>query len=1100
MKKSLLVAVSTAALSFLSASAQEIATWEDWKKAAVTFTFDDAAREYNTDAFAADALSKKGFVGTFYMVTGWANGLWSKYQEFAKNGHEIGSHTDSHTSQDSELASSKNTINNNIRNQECITIAYPNCNVPTESQVLANYIGGRICGGQINSKSPSNFARLDCIICGTQGINSTNQFTSKIDQAKGMGGWVVFLIHGISGMEASGSYSPTDQRAFTGTLDYLSQNESSYWVTSFRNACMYIKERDNSTLKKVGGDSSSDTYSLTLNTQLSNNKICKWNYPLSIRVPMQDGWTNIKVTQNDQEIESEVSGGYVYFKAVPNGGDIVVGSGAPAVPDPVFSFKDPSAAQSWCKDSSYTISWTMDGDTNGKDFTLNWSTGSSADEIDVNDVSASSEWATENGDFSWSVNNILSNDGSHGESQRWGSVSGKNEYVVFTFSSVQTVGGVKIDEFTKYGNVAEFEIQYDDNGSWKTAYKGTTIGEDFEATFPPVSSKKMRFFINEAGDGANINYVAFTGVAGMELKSGITSSGSFVWKPNTTGNGTLTITKSNGKTIATSAAIKIADCGGGSVNPGETPGTIASGSFFDENGAYFGPTCYNGEMGTGAFYTGDYTSPFKTILGKTDTEIQKKLDQMWDHYFVGSNKVYFDKNDGTAYVFDTGSNDVRSEGMSYGMMICVQTDHKSEFDKLWAFAKKHMLHTSGQWQGYFKWQCNPDGSAQDANCAPDGEMYFTTALMLAAHRWGQKSYMDDAQYCLKNFWKNGTGSLFNEQHNVITFQPYNCSDFSDPSYDLPAFVDLFAMWSETNNSRWATAATATRNHLYQSCNTQSGLFSDYNNFDGTPKQVDYNGNAHKYMYDAMRCAMNYGMDYYLFGKDAKRQTEMAKRIIDFFEKDGYQHARFNWDGSGAAETYTLGETGANAVACYALMDEPSYASKVKTNLTKAWNAGLATGQYRYYDGLVHYLAMLHLTGSFKIWKPAPSIEEKTVEGGEYQGVTYTETTTLTAFEDCQLYNVTVKPADGDFSTIHELNNVSGKVGIAPNPAKEFFVVVCNEEISAIDLIGIDGQLVMSDHSGNSRIETADIPAGAYIVRVALKNGGNAEYLRLVIAK
>ncbi|MCQ2218522.1 MAG: glycosyl hydrolase family 8 [Paludibacteraceae bacterium] len=1099
MKKSLLTAVSAAALSFLSASAQEIATWEDWKKAAVTFTFDDAAREYNTDAFAADALSKKGFVGTFYMVTGWANGLWSKYQDFAKEGHEIGSHTDSHTSQDSELASSKNTINNNIKNQECITIAYPNCNVPTESQVLANYIGGRICGGQINSKSPSNFARLDCIICGTQGINSTNQFTSKIDQAKGMGGWVVFLIHGISGMEASGSYSPTDQKAFTGTLDYLSQNESSYWVTSFRNACMYIKERDNSTLKKVGGDSSSDTYSLTLNTQLSNNKICKWNYPLSIRVPMQDGWANIKVTQNDQEIESEVSGGYVYFKAVPNGGDIVVGSGAPAVPDPVFSFKDPSAAQSWCKDSSYTISWTMDGDTNGKDFTLNWSTGSSADEIDVNDVSASSEWATENGDFSWSVNNILSNDGSHGESQRWGSVSGKNEYVVFTFSSVQTVGGVKIDEFTKYGNVAEFEIQYDDNGSWKTAYKGTTIGEDFEATFPPVSSKKMRFFINEAGDGANINYVAFTGVAGMELKSGITASGSFVWKPNTTGNGTLTITKSNGKTIATSAAIKIADCGGGSVNPGETPGTIASGSFFDENGAYFGPDCDETNY-TGAYYTGNYTSPFMTILGKTETQIQEKLDQLWNHYFVSSNKVYYESNNGEAYILDTGNNDVRSEGMSYGMMISVQTNHKDEFAKIWKWAKNHMWHNPNSGgDGYFSWSCGTDGSAKDRGCAPDGEMYFMTSLLLAANRWNDSGYMKDAQDILKSMWKNGNGySLFNESTKIVTFQPSaGNSDFSDPSYDLPAFLEMFSRWSDTNNDKWSQALSATRDHLYKSCNTSSGLFSDYNNFDGTPHSVNFNEHATQYMYDAMRCAMNYGMDYYLFGKDAKRQTEMAKRIIDFFEKDGYRHARFNWDGSNPQENYTLGETGANAVACYALMDDPSYEKQVKTNLNKAWSAGLATGQYRYYDGLVHYLSMLHLCGSFKIWKPAPDIKEKTVEGGQYQGVTYTEETTITTFEDCQLYNVTIK---GDASTIHKLNNVSGGIGIAPNPAKDYFVIVSNEEIGAVELIGIDGRVIVSDHSGNQRFETSDIPAGAYIVRVALANGKGVEHLRLVISK
>jgi hypothetical protein len=38
------------------------------------------------------------------------------------------------------------------------------------------------------------------------------------------------------------------------------------------------------------------------------------------------------------------------------------------------------------------------------------------------------------------------------------------------------------------------------------------------------------------------------------------------------------------------------------------------------------------------------------------------------------------------------------------------------------------------------------------------------------------------------------------------------------------------------------------------------------------------------MYDAMRCAMNFGMDYYLFGADSTREIEMATRIINFFER------------------------------------------------------------------------------------------------------------------------------------------------------------------------------------------------------------------------
>ena len=436
-----------------------------------------------------------------------------------------------------------------------------------------------------------------------------------------------------------------------------------------------------------------------------------------------------------------------------------------------------------------------------------------------------------------------------------------------------------------------------------------------------------------------------------------------------------------------------------------------TGNFFDEKGAYYGPDCDKEKNYSGAYYTGNYESPFKKILGKTDEEIQKKMDDLWNHYFKGDNnsKVYYDKGN-EAYIKDINNNDVRSEGMSYGMMIAVQTNHKEEFDKLWNWAKNHMWHKSGGWDGYFAWQRNESGSGGDDNCAPDGEMYFMMSLLFAANRWNDSKYMDDAQYILKKMWDNGQHSLFNPQHYVITFQPQgNENNFSDPSYDLPAYVDLFARWSTSNQDKWSKAAKATRDHLYKSSNTKSGLFSDYNNFDGTPHGVSYNGNAEKYMYDAMRCAMNFGMDYYLFGADSARQEEMARRIIDFFEKDNYKHARFNWDGSNPQEQYTLGETGANAVATMALINDSKYDAAVKKNLQMAWDAQFMTGQYRYYDGLVHYLAMLHLSGTFKIWKPKPTVEDKTVKANEYCGVKIEKDTTFYAFESCKLYKVAAQP-------------------------------------------------------------------------------------------
>ena len=449
-----------------------------------------------------------------------------------------------------------------------------------------------------------------------------------------------------------------------------------------------------------------------------------------------------------------------------------------------------------------------------------------------------------------------------------------------------------------------------------------------------------------------------------------------------------------------------------------------AGNFFDENGAYYGPDCEkDGSQFNGAYYTGNYESPFKTYLGKTDAEIKEKMDAMWEHYFKGDNnsKVFFDKgNEG--YIKDINNNDIRSEGMSYGMMIAVQTGHKEEFDKLWNWAKAHMWHKGGDWDGYFAWQRREDGTGDD-NCAPDGEMYFMMSLLFAANRWDDDQYRKDALYIMDKMWNNPSHKLFNQGNYIIVFQPLgNGNDFSDPSYDLPAYLELFSRWAEKDTDKWKKAVTAARDHLYKSSNSSSGLFADYSSFNGQPQSYSYNSNSTKYMYDAMRCAMNFGMDYYLFGADSTREIEMANRIINFFEKDGYQHARFNWDGSNPQEQYTQGEAGANAVAAIALRSTADSEEKIKKNLQNAWDTKFMTGQYRYYDGLVHYLAMLHLSGNFKIWKPKPTVEEKSVEASEYCGVKIEKDTTFYAFEDCKLYKVSAKPVTNAISAKIQLNN------------------------------------------------------------------------------
>ena len=75
----------------------------------------------------------------------------------------------------------------------------------------------------------------------------------------------------------------------------------------------------------------------------------------------------------------------------------------------------------------------------------------------------------------------------------------------------------------------------------------------------------------------------------------------------------------------------------------------------------------------GAFYTGTYRNLFNEYLGVTQSQTDERLAQIWKHFFVDEDtKMYFEDSDSTAYIYDTGSHDVRTDGMSYGMMICVQ--------------------------------------------------------------------------------------------------------------------------------------------------------------------------------------------------------------------------------------------------------------------------------------------------------------------------------------------------------------------------------------------------------------------------------------------
>ncbi len=129
----------------------------------------------------------------------------------------------------------------------------------------------------------------------------------------------------------------------------------------------------------------------------------------------------------------------------------------------------------------------------------------------------------------------------------------------------------------------------------------------------------------------------------------------------------------------------------------------------------------------------------------------EKLKEVFNDVFFGKNKVYFEAGDSMGYISDVKNHDVRTEGMSYGLMLAVQFGRKDIFDRIWRWGKKYMQNQSGPWKGYFAWSCKTDGTRNANGPASDGELYYVTSLIFASNRWGNDTginYLKEAQFIL----------------------------------------------------------------------------------------------------------------------------------------------------------------------------------------------------------------------------------------------------------------------------------------------------------------------------------------------------------------
>jgi len=330
----------------------------------------------------------------------------------------------------------------------------------------------------------------------------------------------------------------------------------------------------------------------------------------------------------------------------------------------------------------------------------------------------------------------------------------------------------------------------------------------------------------------------------------------------------------------------------------------------------------------------EYPNLFVTVSEHTQEESDAKVTAAWNQLFgSGNNTVYYNgPGSEESYILDTGNNDVRTEGMSYGMMTAVQLDKQAEFDRLWAWVKAHMAQGT---TGEIAWHCSPSGSKLSNGGAPDGEEYMATALIFANKRWGSTGRFD---YAVEAQWVLDLTrtKYFNQMYHIVKF--VSGSDHTDASYILPAFYQVWACFDTENADFWNEAVTAGREYFHIAANS-NGVMPDQSSFTG--QTVVPPGS------DTKRCVMNIMMDTNFFGADPWQTDTYATTYGNYM--------RTNSDNTAAQ------------YSCNALLGFGLPASTGKPFVDRLWSAQIPTGQYRYYDGTLYMLALLHVSGTFKLY-------------------------------------------------------------------------------------------------------------------------------------
>ncbi len=314
--KTLLALIALALAAKTQAAGPRIAHFAGDRAAAISYTFDDGTRDHYTHA--VPMLNEAGFKGTFFVIPGrvspdiadaerrkndkraWGTITWTELKEMAAHGHEIASHTWSHTGftkqtpeqVEEELIKSRDSIKEHIGTTP-LTLAFPFNQASPENKeaTLKYYVAFRSYQFGVGGDKST--------------VESLNAWADKQVREKK---WGVIMAHGI----AYGYAAFTDPEILRTHLKYVKTREADIWVDTFANIARYEKERDNAKLTVASSSSGRLIFTLTgtLDPAL-------YNVPLTVVLDIASA-KSARALRAGQEIPLHVSASSIQIDVTPS--------------------------------------------------------------------------------------------------------------------------------------------------------------------------------------------------------------------------------------------------------------------------------------------------------------------------------------------------------------------------------------------------------------------------------------------------------------------------------------------------------------------------------------------------------------------------------------------------------------------------------------------------------------------------------------------------------------------------------------------------------------------------------------------------------------